>query len=458
MVVVCVSLLCGCPADKPAAVTPPVPGAKADPEQRAARNMAEVAAAKPDAVVVVTQEMLGWLEPCGCSDGQLGGVARRAAFLNRLVGQGFPKPVVVDGGDVLKEPGRQGELKLEALAQAYQRMGTAAVAVGETDLFVGLETIARALSSSGVALLATNLVPTSPQVVTPSGLVRRVVADTPAGQVAIEAFFDPAYRDQVEGLTGHSWTLSAIVREPRKLPTVVLYHGSLEQAQQAFANALGVVAVVSGHRLPRPSAPVRNDAGTLFVAGDDNGKHALVFGLNREAAGWRAELVRAAPLDDRVPDDPNVAAIYERYRERVLEENLFDVEVAKLPSSGGHYVGSSACTSCHAYQAKIFETMGHHKAYEVLDAKAKADPQCVLCHSTGFGYSSGFAGVERTPDLAMVGCESCHGPGSNHLINPQVGFGMVAKPQTLCTSCHDALNSPAFDYAEYWKRIDHRKR
>ena len=47
------------------------------------------------------------------------------------------------------------------------------------------------------------------------------------------------------------------------------------------------------------------------------------------------------------------------------------------------------------------------------------DPECVVCHSVGFEYQSGFVDEKKTPLLKHVGCENCHGPGSGHVDAPK---------------------------------------
>ena len=63
---------------------------------------------------------------------------------------------------------------------------------------------------------------------------------------------------------------------------------------------------------------------------------------------------------------------------------------------------------------------------------------CLPCHTTGYGKSTGFKDEQSTPDLAGVQCESCHGPGSKHMGNPE----NIQKEfnATVCANCHKELN------------------
>ena len=81
------------------------------------------------------------------------------------------------------------------------------------------------------------------------------------------------------------------------------------------------------------------------------------------------------------------------------------------------------CADCHATAAKIWEKTPHSHAYKTLvdathPSNRQYDPECIVCHTIGFGYQSGFASAEKTPKLKNVGCESCHGPGSLHSNSP----------------------------------------
>lgn len=97
------------------------------------------------------------------------------------------------------------------------------------------------------------------------------------------------------------------------------------------------------------------------------------------------------------------------------------------------FVGVKVCAKCHEFQAASWSGTTHAKAFDSLKPgikaeekkKAKLDPakdytgdkECVGCHTTGFGKSSGFAvGMKPGGEMALetVGCETCHGAGSDY--------------------------------------------
>ena len=59
---------------------------------------------KPDAVLFITGQTYGYLQPCGCSRPQLGGLERRANLVKSLKDKGWPV-TGVDLGDVLPVAG-----------------------------------------------------------------------------------------------------------------------------------------------------------------------------------------------------------------------------------------------------------------------------------------------------------------------------------------------------------------
>ena len=65
-----------------------------------------------------------------------------------------------------------------------------------------------------------------------------------------------------------------------------------------------------------------------------------------------------------------------------------------------------------------WQSTKHSHAFDALVNQAKKpsnrqfDPECVVCHTIGYGYQSGYLGDQKTAHLKHVGCENCHGPGS----------------------------------------------
>jgi hypothetical protein len=94
------------------------------------------------------------------------------------------------------------------------------------------------------------------------------------------------------------------------------------------------------------------------------------------------------------------------------------------------------------------------------DAKQGSDHNaaCLPCHTTAYGKPGGFpAGGDPAarPDLARVGCESCHGPGGDHVKPGVAKVGSIVSLGDkcdscvifqICGSCHDDANDPGFEF------------
>jgi len=116
-----------------------------------------------------------------------------------------------------------------------------------------------------------------------------------------------------------------------------------------------------------------------------------------------------------------------------------------------HYVGSQACAGCHLQSWQVWQTSAHSHAREVLDER-RNDPGCLRCHTTGLGHPGGFPDGEG---LDRVGCEACHGPGSDHLAAPSAGYGMLPGGPAACVACHTHDQAPTFRFDASWPVIAH---
>jgi peroxiredoxin/nitrate/TMAO reductase-like tetraheme cytochrome c subunit len=123
------------------------------------------------------------------------------------------------------------------------------------------------------------------------------------------------------------------------------------------------------------------------------------------------------------------------------------------------YVGSEACKSCHAAEFEVWAASPHQRAATSLVAKGKqSDAACLRCHTTGFGSPGGFprdVAAPAHPDLGRVGCESCHGPGGDHVKEGAQRIGTILSLGDkcdscvilqICGSCHDDANDPGFEF------------
>ena len=130
--------------------------------------------------------------------------------------------------------------------------------------------------------------------------------------------------------------------------------------------------------------------------------------------------------------------------------------------TGPQFVGTATCKTCHITEWTSWKATKHAHAYHTLEvAGHETDPDCLTCHTVGFGFSTGFLSVEETPNHLDVGCENCHGAGSAHVKQQQnevskvtdVGYGKVT--ETTCLVCHTVENSPKFDLNVYFPKIVH---
>jgi len=121
----------------------------------------------------------------------------------------------------------------------------------------------------------------------------------------------------------------------------------------------------------------------------------------------------------------------------------------------GQYVGSEACRLCHTRIHDDWEDTLHAEALETLEAIGQDEgTSCLACHTVGYGEPGGFVDRATTNDLAGVGCESCHGPGKDHIQN--VSDESLRPPKDisaeLCGRCHEGVHHPNF---EQWEESGH---
>ncbi|MBN2563342.1 MAG: cytochrome c family protein [Phycisphaerae bacterium] len=176
------------------------------------------------------------------------------------------------------------------------------------------------------------------------------------------------------------------------------------------------------------------------------------------------------------------AALWPSASPAVANSQVVTVATAVMPLGVGdqppkkfEYVGNKACKMCHIKQHKSWAKTKMAGALESLmpgkdveiKKKHNLDPQkdytkdksCLKCHVTGFEEKGGYAipdpadekAVKKAEDLANVGCEACHGPGSEYAkLHKEIkkakrtykdeemcAVGMKKFDKDMCVNCHN---------------------
>ena len=187
------------------------------------------------------------------------------------------------------------------------------------------------------------------------------------------------------------------------------------------------------------------------------GPYALKTSLET-ALPWMSH--RATPAADRLLS-------YAPQRLPDLERQRNNRRVATTYHGGATYVGSDRCAPCHAELHRTWSESAHARALDALRQRHKdQEPACLSCHTTGYGELSGYRGA-ATPGQASVGCEVCHGPGSDHVAAPPslaraTIYGLApacatCQAEATCRTCHDAANDADFKMPAALRTMVHGK-
>jgi len=405
--------------------------------------------------VYATGQSRGALDPCECVEGMSGGFPRRLAVLAAERKQ-RPQRLFVDLGDQTGKAfdPRILEKKTEAAYELLRMGGAAAVVVGETDLRLGPVKLKRLAERAGVTLLGANLKDGAGERPFPGST--RVRVKGVAREVLLVGVLDPELGDpsgELELGDPLQAAQAELAGQKGELYRIVLFHGPAKRAER-LRKLRGVDLVLCGHDQERV-LPLREGEGLaplLEVVRDARS-------LARVGLGERAQATHLL-LSGRIPDDRAARARVERYYREVA-----DLPGAKRtpPAEGGQLVGSRECADCHDYEYKVFKGTKHHgvqKRILAKDPKRAQLAECLACHVTGPGFEGGFVSMDKTPHLGEVGCEACHGVGGDHAAaGGTEGYGVrEGGPKSwkpVCLTCHDATNSPGFDFEKALAKIKH---
>jgi hypothetical protein len=489
---------------------------------------------KPELALVLSGSMHGYLLPCGCSRPQVGGLERRYNFVKILREKGWPL-VAVDVGDVpqmegpVKLPNVQGLIKYRYAMKALQETGYTAVGIGEYEASPGLfETLGEwALNNPSPRIVVANL--KDAEVNFPDETRKWELATVKGTdvRVGIAGLVGPtvaqriAHKSDRVKFADSVPSLKAVLGEMAEKEVglrVLLYQGSQTLPGKAGFPPEAVACaeafpefdvVVALSETDEPSAEpvwVPNAAAgrkTLVAALGHKGKNIGVVGVFRSGNPARpyelryqlVQMSEAFLTPEASRKDHPVVRMMEEYTRELKDRNYLGryhqvshpLQVAVKDREGKTvvplYVGSDKCKKCHTSAYAIWQKTPHSHAYQTLvdvqyPSNRQYDGECIVCHTVGFGYRGGFTDAAKTPHLENVGCESCHGPGSEHVARPknrqwqelmnvwrapedetkEAKVRRLGKIDDFCQQCHDVDNDVNWMHNAFerkWKLIAH---
>jgi hypothetical protein len=493
---------------------------------------------KPDLALVLTGSMHGYLLPCGCSRPQLGGLERRYNFVQTLRQKGWPI-VAVDVGDIpqregpVKLPNHQGLLKYVYTMKAYQHIGYASVGIGEYEASLTLATTLGewALNNPTPRVVVANLKDADtnfPEETKKWELAKVDGTDLKvgvAGLVGRTVAKRMNHKDSHAVFTASGPALDAVLKEMDEAKVdvrVLLYQGSQtlkyepDPDEKPAKRKIDAEAVECAKAYPQfdvilsLSEEDEPSAEPVWVADPATGRKIMVAALGHKGkyvgvVGVYKTGAAATPFELRyqladMSEDLKTPEAQARDNPivKLMEDYTRELRDGKYLARYGQmrhplqvtvkgvvptYIGSGKCKKCHDSAYEIWKGTPHSHAYQTLvDAKEPSnrqyDAECIVCHTVGFGYQSGFTDADKTPHLENVGCENCHGPGSEHAAQPndkkwQALMNAWKAPDDetaaakakrhdridmFCTTCHDIDNDVTWvnnAFPRKWKKIAH---
>jgi hypothetical protein len=400
------------------------------------------APAKPqDYSIFLSGNAQGYLAPCGCSFPMLGGAKRRATAIKR---QGIPgRTLLLENGGLVKGVGRQDEIKLETFGQLHAASHGAILNLTPSEAALGPGALLSMSRLSEGRVLSASLKPTTDLGVQPY----RVEGPFLMGGATSRAdAMAPLLGAEAVALDEAVNTLVVLATSNRK-SLLLVFDGTRDEAA-AVARKFPSIALIHYRSIGTPQAKSERIGNVLLASPGDGGKHLV------RLVWENGRFVSYVPiaLDPSYADEPVAKGIYKTYLNRVSAEQLLD----GMPrSETPRFAGNDKCGSCHAEAANTWKHSKHAVGLKTLEKIGHdRDPDCVECHVVGLASVYGFRSRSETPQLAHVGCESCHGPGKAHAESP-LSQRMGAVGAKSCMPCHTVENSPGFEFAKYWARIRH---
>lgn len=405
-------------------------------------------AASQPPVIIVSGDTGPWIVPCGCTANQAGGLARRATVLDQLAPH-----VYLDVGGAAAGTSDYFKEKFAAVLRGEKLMGVAVHNLGKAEIDLGAVALDEAAAATGVQFISANVLRSNGQPLTrPMDWI-----DAGGKRIAVIGVVSPKYASGTLRVADPRAAIAKLLQGSKRDydALIILAYMPEDELTALAASVPEADAVIGG---PTGQAMTPRKVGPTLVASATN-KGKFLVKLTSETKGWRGEVIEVAhTYAEDARQQENLKAYLARLESLDLPADQTGlVQPIVNPPANYKIAGSASCAACHQADNDVWVHSKHAHAGETLAARGfQVDAYCLQCHTTGFALPGGFSSPQRTPALAAVGCESCHGPSTAHVKETTVRTTFAAFDQ--CIRCHDHENSPTFNRDTYWAKIAHGRK
>ncbi len=387
---------------------------------------------KDDTITVfLTGNELGVLKPCGCFGGQLGGIEKRSAVFEQVPAA---RRLVVSTGSLVETDSEQDLIKFKILVQAFGLLEYDLVNLAQQDI-----EIARQLGFLSNVQSIFNVI--SSEKIDDLDLPSKYEKTFALGGKRITvnvASFD-IDSGSIQNITNLFDSDSS-----RKSFNILLLNSRDPKIVKSVQNTGVVDCIVCQSDLDEPELLFdsrQSDDKGLVISVGKFGKYVCRLDITKiEKAGKNNVKFSTIPVTEDRPSGESLVELYKAYQLLVKEAELLENVPRFDLEEGLEYISSESCKLCHDYEYDKWSQKPHSRAYATLEkVGSQFDPECVACHVVGLEYQSGFISEEKTAHLKNVGCENCHGPGSEHFRT--FGNSKTSGPMSDCTDCHTPEHS-----------------
>jgi len=371
----------------------------------------------------------------------------------------------VDGGDWAPDnnPAQHEDLKYAFQVQTTDLMGYDAVAIGEREFNFGYDKFVELTSKAKTPYISSNLIDKKtgkpafkPYVVVRKGPLKVGIFSVIGPKIDLPQ--NVGERLSIDDPTSTATKMVDELRNKQGCDVVVaLTHLGRIEGEDLAAQVPGIDVVILAHH-PGFVAQGRRVNNAVTVASGEQGQNIGVTKLTidgKKVTDLSSETLILMPEVGERADIAKLAKEFDDNRNTMLQKEQQQEQLKNVATKpgGDQFVGSEACGSCHAAQYQQWLTTQHAHAFATLQRVQKdATPECVQCHVVGYQRPSGYVNATASLKLQNVGCEACHGFGTQHQMFAKSG-GKVA--ESVCLSCHKPANDQGWNYAAKLPRVSH---